>query len=183
MTEANSLDPNALAELLTKHADKLPPVHKWNPDFCGDIAIRIASDGTWYYQDSAITRQRLVRLFSTVLRHDPDGGFYLVTPAEKLRIQVDDAPLLATDLEILQHKNQQLLFTTNCQDQVIADTEHPLTLRISPNTGKLQPYLRVRDRLDALISRSVYYQLADIAETHNGKLGVWSSGLFFNLEE
>jgi hypothetical protein len=167
-------------------ADKLPPVHSWNPPFCGDIDMRIARDGTWYYMGSPIGRKAMVRLFSTVLRRDDDDKYYLVTPVEKIGIAVEDAPFVA--VECTPHgkgEDQTLVFRTNVDDQVIAGPDHPIRVETNPDSGEPAPYIRVRDRLDALIGRAVFYQLVELAvERRVGDdylLGVWSSGVFFAL--
>lgn len=165
---------------------QLPPIHKWNPPFCGNIDIRIARDGTWTYQGSPITRKKLVRLFSTVLRRENDSHYYLVTPVEKVRIAVDDAPFVAVDVELSGSSEvQKLSFVTNLEDNVDLDSEHPMWVVINPVSGEPSPYVRVRDNLNALISRSVYYRLVDLGQELiiDGvpHLGVNSCGQFFSL--
>jgi hypothetical protein len=164
---------------------KLPPVETWNPGQCGEIAIRIARDGTWFHQGAPIVRHELVRLFSTILRKEQDG-YYLVTPAEKLRIEVEDAPFLAVLLDVQDSGNEQhLLFTTNVGDQVLAGPHHRLRLEVGESGAPL-PYVHIRSAMEARISRAVFYQLADIAvpghSGFEGRLGVWSDGVFFPLE-
>ncbi|MBE7217632.1 MAG: DUF1285 domain-containing protein [Caulobacteraceae bacterium] len=152
----------------------LPPVHLWNPPHCGDIDIRIRRDGVWEHEGRPIAREALVRLFSTVLRLDPDGH-HLVTPAEKLRIRVDDAPFLATALE---RAGEALRFTTNVGDVVEAGSDHALTVETGEG-GEPRPYLHVRRGLRARLSRPVFYQLVDMAEERDGVLGVASHGAWF----
>lgn len=164
----------------------LPPVHLWNPDNCGDLDIRIASDGLWYYLGTPIGRKRLVRLFSTVLRHDDDGRYYLVTPVEKIGIRVDDAPFVAVEMAIDgEGREQRISFRTNVDDVVSIGAEHRLRFEIESGTGGLKPYIHVRDRLEALVARSVFYDLvaAGTKEMHDGELmfGVWSAGTFFAM--
>lgn len=161
---------------------KLPPVETWNPAHCGEIDIRIAADGTWHHQGAPIRRREIVRLFSTILRKDGDG-FHLVTPVEKMRIRVDDAPFVAVLLDREGEGNgQRLIFTTNVGDDVIADKDHPIRVQTMPDTGEPRPYIHVRRGLEARIARNVFYQLADIAvEDDDGTLGVWSDGMFFPL--
>jgi len=161
----------------------LPPVERWNPSLCGDIDIRIARDGTWYHEGTPIGRKEIVRLFSTILRREADG-IYLVTPVEKMRIRVDDAPFLAVLLD--RHGeglDQRLVFTTNVGDEVLAGAQNPIRVVINPMNGGPAPYVHVRRGLEALIARPVYYQLAEIAERGNSprELGVWSDGCFFAL--
>lgn len=164
---------------------KLPPVEKWNPAHCGDIDIRIARDGTWFHEGSPIGRKELVRLFSTILRKDPDG-FHLVTPAEKMRIKVEDAPFIAVLMEVEgRDRDQKLVFTTNVGDEVVANADNPIRVETNPETGEPAPYVHVRRGLEARLARPVFYQLADLAVPGEGAqagvLGVWSGGIFFPL--
>jgi uncharacterized protein len=158
------------------------------PDFstlpsCGDFDFRIARDGTWFYRGSPIGRKPLVRLFSTVLRRENDGSYWLVTPVERGRITVDDAPFVAVEMTVTgTGANQKLAFRTNVEDWVTADADHPI--RIEHKRGdEPSPYIRVRGALDALISRSVFYQLVDLAEARGSELGIWSGGSYFPLGE
>ena len=159
----------------------LPPVHLWNPAHCGDIDIRIARDGTWFHDGSPIGRAPLVRLFSTVLRKDVDG-FHLVTPVEKLRIKVDDAPFLATRVDRV---GDVLRFVTNVGDEVDAGLDHPITVEHEGALSEPAPYLHVRRGLLARLTRPVFYELVDMAETRapasGEELGVWSGGVWFRL--
>ena len=159
----------------------LPPVHLWNPPHCGDIDMRIARDGTWFYQGTPIGRPALVRLFSTILRHD-DDGYVLVTPVEKVGITVDDAPFVAVDF---QRRGDDLVFETNVGDRVTADADHPIRVTRDAQTGEPAPYILVRDRLEALIDRKSFYRLADLGQeaTVDGKawFGVRSGGAFFPM--
>lgn len=161
---------------------KLPPVEKWNPVHCGDIDIRIARDGTWFHEGTPVGRKELVRLFSTILRKDPDG-FHLVTPAEKMRIRVEDAPFLAVLLGVEgEGRDQRLIFTTNVGDETVAGAGNPIRVEINTETQEPAPYVHVRRGLEARIARSVFYQLADMAVPgEGGVLGVWSCGKFFSL--
>ena len=143
----------------------LPPIHKWNPPFCGDIDMEIRADGTWFYMGTPIGRQPLVRLFSTVLRKDEDGRTYLVTPVEKVGIRVQDAPFVAVEMVVSGHGETQVLtFRTNVGDVAEAGAEHPLRFVISGANQELKPYLHVRDRLEALVSRPVMYDLVALGE-------------------
>ena len=163
---------------------KLPPIETWTPAHRGEIDIRIARDGTWFHQGTPIVRPELVRLFSTILRKEGEN-FYLVTPGEKMRIRVEDAPFLAVLLDVHgSGRDQHLSFTTNVGDQVVAGADH--RIRVDEQTDKLPlPYVHIRSGLEARIGRSVFYQLAEIAVAGSGEfddqLGVWSSGLFFPL--
>lgn len=163
----------------------LPPVHLWNPPFCGDLDMRIARDGTWYYLGTPIGRKELVRLFSTILRKDGDR-YFLVTPVEKVGITVDDAPFVAVDFEVEgQGREQVLTFETNVGDRVTAGPEHPLRFVRDPETGEPSPYVLVRANLEALIDRKSFYRLVEIGchEMHAGQrwFGVWSGGAFFPI--
>ena len=160
----------------------LPPVEKWNPAHCGDIDIRIARDGIWYHEGSPIGRKELVRLFSTILRRDPDG-FVLVTPAEKMRIVVEDAPFMAVLLDVEgEGPGQRLVFTTNVGDQATAGPDNPIRVETDPKTEEPAPYVHIRKGLEARIARPVFYQLADLAVPgEGGLLGVWSCGVFYPL--
>ncbi|MHA6720449.1 DUF1285 domain-containing protein [Sphingomonas sp. RS6] len=163
-------------------AKQLPPVERWNPVHCGDSDMRIARDGTWFHQGSPIGRPAMVRLFSTILRREADGRFVLVTPVEKLDIQVEDAPFVA--VEVKQEGTgdaARLAFRLNTDDLIVAGPAHPL--HIIQGADGPRPYLRARGGLDALIHRNVYYELAQIAvENGTSPPGVWSEGAFFPLE-
>jgi len=161
--------PTAALEALmsrAKHAGEgLPPVEKWHPDFCGDLDIQIKRDGTWFYMGTPIGRAPLVRLFSTVLRKDEDGKTYLVTPVEKVGITVEDAPFVAVEMNAVENNGQQVLtFRTNVGDVVEADAEHPIRFEIIGETDQLKPYVLVRGRLEALLARSVMYELISHGE-------------------
>ena len=160
----------------------LPPVHLWEPDYCGDIGMKIARDGQWYYANSPIGRKKLVRLFSTILRHDEDGEHYLVTPVEKIRIEVEDAPFIATLMTMTGEGRAQILrFETNVGDFTEAGPDHPMRFEINAETGEPSPYVHVRARLEGLIARPVFYDLVELAEVHEGQFGVWSHGVFFAM--
>jgi uncharacterized protein len=177
----------ALARLMADiPRNKLPPVDKWNPDFCGEMDMRIARDGAWHYMGTPIGRKPLVRLFSQVLRREADGRYYLVTPVEKLGIRVDDAPFVAVELVATgEGRDQVLTFRTNVDDVVKADRDHPIRVLIDPETEEPSPYILVRSGLEALINRPVFYQLVElgVVEARNGTdlYGVWSGGDFFPI--
>ena len=163
----------------------LPPVHLWDPPDCGDLDIRIARDGTWFYLGTPIGRPELVRLFSTTLRKDGDR-YVLVTPVEKVGISVDDAPFVAVDFTANGHgKDQTLTFSTNLGDEATAGPDHPIRVERDPETGEPSPYVHIRAELEALIDRKSFYRLVDIGENaeHEGKswFGLWSSGEFFPI--
>ncbi len=175
-----SLSLAEIARLAEEH--RLPPVESWNPQHCGDSEMRIARDGSWYHQGSPISRPAMVRLFSTILRREPDGRFVLVTPVEKLDIMVEDAPFVAVELKVEgSGAAMRLAFRLNTGDLVMAGPDHPL--RIEQREDGPHPYLAVRGGLDALVARSVYYELAQLALAEDGATpGVWSQGAFFPLE-
>lgn len=175
-----------LAQLESVKDKPRPPIHLWNPGNVKDIDMEIRRDGTWYYQGTPIERVRLARLFSTVLRREDDGEYYLVTPVEKCRIRVEDVPFFAVLMEASgEGRSQQLQFTTSVGDDVCAGEAHPIRISVDDATGEPSPYVMVRDGLEALMSRSVYYQLADllVEEVVDDSLamGVWSDGAFFSL--
>jgi hypothetical protein len=153
------------------------------PQDCGDIGLKIARDGTWYYQNSAIERKPLVKLFASVLRRDDDGRYCLVTPAEKVQIDVEDAPFLAVALDVEgSGRHQRLTFRTNIGEFVEAGAAHPFSFRAEKD-GSFTPFILVRDRLQARIARPVYYELVAAAVSQvrgvARELGVWSGGIFF----
>lgn len=159
----------------------LPPVHLWNPPNCGEIDIVIKRDGTWFHEGTPIGREALVRLFSTVLRRDPDG-YFLVTPVEKLKITVEDAPFTAVRMD---GRDDHLKFTTNVGDVVEAGPDNPLRVEIDGETGEPAPYVHVRRGLEARITRPVFYELAEMAEERDGpdgpQMGVTARGAFFPI--
>ena len=172
-----------LAEIARLAAErKLPPVEQWNPSHCGDSAMRIARDGTWFHEGSPIGRPAMVRLFSSILRREPDGSYALVTPVEKLGIEVEDAPFVAVELKSEgSGRGRTLAFRLNTGDVVIAGPEHRLRLEARPDGPN--PYLEVRTGLEARLARPVYYELAELALAEGAQPpGVWSGGAFFALE-
>lgn len=159
----------------------LPPVHLWTPPFCGDLDMRIARDGMWFYLGTPIGRPELVRLFSTILRRDGDT-YFLVTPVEKVGITVDDAPFVAVDFEVSgSGEAQELRFETNVGDHMTAGPDHPIRVIRDPETGEPSPYVLVRVNLEALIDRKSFYRLVDIGAHHDGWFGIWSGGAFFGV--
>lgn len=174
----------ALAEAATRLGTA--PVEAWNPPYCGDIGLAILADGTWSYQGSPIRREGMVRLFARVLRRDEDGHHYLVTPAEKVDVTVADAPFLAVELHAEGWgTGQRLTFRTNVDDLVVCDGEHPLRFAVEPATGGFKPYVLVRGRLEALVTRALTFDLAELAVPFGSdepdRLGVWSGGTWFEL--
>ena len=162
----------------------LPPVHLWNPPFCGDIDMRIARDGTWFYMNSPIGRKPLMQLFASVLRHDDDGKYYLVTPVEKCGVRVEDAPFLAVRMSVEGGLRDQVIgFETNVDDGVTVDEAHPLRFENEEGTGGLKPYVLVRASLEALVSRALFYDLVARGTVEEGWFGVWSSGRFYPMQK
>ena len=152
-------------------------MHLWNPAHCGEIDILIRADGVWMHEGSPIGRAELVRLFSTVLRKDPDG-YHLVTPGEKLRIQVEDAPFRAVRVDRVE--NGDLAFTTDVGDVVVADADHPIRVEAGAD-GQPAPCILVRAGLEARIARPVFYELVEMAEREGHQLRVRSGGRWWSL--
>ncbi|MFN3292737.1 MAG: DUF1285 domain-containing protein [Gemmobacter sp.] len=165
---------------------RLPPVHLWNPPFCGDLDIRIARDGTWFYLGTPIGRAPLVRLFAGILKLE-DGRYYLVTPVEKVGIRVDDAPFVAVDFRVQGAGTpaQAITFVTNVEDEVTAGPDAPLRVARDPATGEPSPYVMVRRGLEARIDRKSFYRLVELGEhrLHAGEswFGLRSGGVFFPM--
>jgi hypothetical protein len=161
------------------------PVDKWNPPYCGSIGMSIRRDGVWLYQGSPIGRIALVKLFASILRKDDDGKTYLVTPAEKIDVDVEDAPFLAVELAVSgEGRDQTLTFRTNVDDVVTVDAAHPLRFQVSEPDSGLKPYVLVRGRLEALCTRAVYMELVSLAEANDDDgeaVGVWSGGVWWPL--
>ena len=163
----------------------IPPVHLWNPPFCGDLDIRIARDGTWFYLGTPIGRFELVKLFSSILRKENDR-YYLVTPVEKVGIIVDDAPFVAVDFSVQGHgKEQTLSFETHVGDFVEACTDNPIRVERDSETGEPSPYVHVRAGLEALIDRKSFYRLVDLCDHEIIDdvewFGLYSKGQFFPI--
>lgn len=185
LTEVHPETAGPLEKLARAVADeKLPPVDAWQPTVQKDMGLRISRDGAWHYLGSPIARPSLVRLLSRVMKREGED-FFLVSPVEKLRIAVEDAPFLAVELECSgESQSQRLIFRTNVDDVVIAGKAHPIWVNEDPLSGEPAPYIEVRDGLWALINRSVYYELAErVIPSPNspGQLGVFSEGCFFEL--
>jgi hypothetical protein len=179
--------PDFAAEIkeLVGEGKKLPPVNDWHPEREGEIDIRIAKDGVWFYQGDAMPRQSIVKLFSGILRKD-DQDYFLVTPAEKMKIVVDDAPFVVCMMDVEgEGEAQKIYFSTNVGDAFLLSSAHAMTVDYNLK-NEPSPYVRVRDKLNALISRQVYYELAELAvntsdEPDVEKFGVWSDGVLFSL--
>lgn len=184
MSAQNSVTPTAegLAASVSAVQERgLPPVEKWNPPLSGDLDMRIARDGTWFHEGTPINREGLVRLFSTILKREGDD-YFLVTPVEKWRIEVEDAPFVAVDFEAEGvGEAQSLVFETNVGDRVVAGTDTPIRVERDDETGEPSPYVMVRDGLEALIDRKSFYRLVEIGEERDGWFGLWSDGVFFKV--
>jgi len=165
---------------------KLPPVHLWNPDRSADIDMEIRADGSWWHEGGRINREKLVKLFSRILRKDPDGKIWLVTPYEKVIVHVEDAPFTAVRVERAGEPGPQqtLAFVTNLGDVTLAGPDAPLRIETDPETGEPSPYVLVRGQLEAKLTRPVFYELAELAEPApdgSDTFGAWSQGSFFPL--
>lgn len=159
--------------------DSLPPVHLWHPENVKDIGMRISRDGTWWYQGSPIRRERMIRMFSRVLRREGDE-YFLVTPVEKVRVDVEAAPLLAVRVERRDDGGTpEIAFETNTGDIVVADAEHPIIMR--GTAERPTPVVEVRDGIEALLARSVFYELVEHADIEDSVLVVRSRGALFEL--
>lgn len=186
MAKAGQGDLEGLTASLSKRSHGLPPVERWNPPFCGDIDMRIAADGTWYYQKTPIGRPALVQLFAGILRRE-DNKYFLVTPVEKVGLVVEEVPFLAVELCVAHDERGHVLnFRTNVDDWVAAGPGHALRFEVTA-TGGLKPYLHVRRELWAKVTRALFYDLVELGEEReqNGKtmFGVVSSGEFFAMAE
>lgn len=162
-----------------------PPVHLWNPDFCGDLDMEIKRDGTWFYLGTPIGRPAMVKLFSSILKLE-DGKYFLVTPVEKVGIRVEEAPFVAVDFRIEDPgPDQRLTFVTHVEDEVTAGPDHPIRVTRDPESGEPAPYVMVRRGLEARIDRKSFYRLIDLGEhaDHEGSrwFGLRSGGVFFPI--
>jgi uncharacterized protein len=175
----------ALMRAASEGGQGVRPVDEWNPPYCGDIGMKIRRDGTWAYQGSPIGRIALVKLFASILRKDDDGRTYLVTPAEKIDVEVEDAPFLAVEMAAEgEGRARTITLRTNVDDVVTVDAEHPLRFEPSGPDGGLKPYVLVRGRLEALATRAVYAELVELAEAGDGgggAVGVWSGGVWWEM--
>lgn len=174
-----------ISQTLAAESPKLPPVARWHPPFSGDIDIVIARNGQWFHEGDAIRRFELVKLFSSILKREGDD-YFLVTPVEKWRIRVEDVPFSVTSLDVVEREGvQALVFTTAVGDKVMAGVEHPLRVALNA-AGEPSPYVLVRDGMEGLLTRSVFYQLAEHIqpepEKNKAVQGVYSLGVFFPLE-
>lgn len=184
MSGQKTVTPTAESLVASAKAAKtrgLPPLEKWNPPFCGDLDMQIKRDGTWFYQGTPIGRPALVKLFATILWREGDK-YFLVTPVEKVRITVEDAPFIAVDFEAEGTGTAQILrFETNLGDVSVAGSDAPIRVVRDENTGEPSPYVLIRRNLEALIDRKSFYRLVDLGVHHDGWFGVWSGGKFFGI--
>ena len=169
-----------------KLSGKLPPVDPWNPQNCGDIDMAIRADGSWWHEGGRMNRERMVKMFSRILRKDEDGKTYLVTPYEKVVVDVEDAPFIAVRVDRAGEAGPQqaLAFLTNVGDVAVAGPDNPIRVETDAETGEPAPYVLVRGRLEAKIARPAFYELVDMAEADpkdETVLGVWSQGVFFPI--
>jgi len=183
-----SQTPENIVEQVEKSAKNLsqPPLEKWHPEFSGDMDLRISRDGEWIHKGKPLGREAIVRLFSTILRREDDGEYYLLTPVEKWRIQVEDTPLLAHSLEVEESGNEQVVrLTTNVGETLEVGNEHPLEVGSYEASGQPRPIIRVRHGVDARLTTAAYYELAKhvVEQTIDGKavLGVFSHGNFYKI--
>lgn len=155
----------------------LQPLSQIAPEICGDFDLRIRRDGMWLYRGAPIARPALVKLFASVLRREADGSYWLVTPYERGRVDVEAAPFVAVDVDFV---GTQVVFRTNLDEQVAAGPLHPIVL-VAADDGSHIPHITVRDGLEARVARAAFYRLVEGATTHEDRLGVWSDGVFFDL--
>jgi len=162
----NTTNPAAILKQISKYkGESLPPVHLWNPPLCENVEMRIDREGRWFFMNSPIGRKRMVKLFSKVLRLDDDGEYYLVTPVEKIRIEVEERPFLIIDYQLITKNKRQLIsFETNTGDMFLLDKEHPIKVSTNPKTGEPKPCVLVRSNLEGIISRNIYYKLVELSD-------------------
>ncbi|MGR3617210.1 MAG: DUF1285 domain-containing protein [Paracoccaceae bacterium] len=184
MSRQNTVTPSAEGIAATVNATRsrgLPPVHLWNPPFCGDLDMRIARDGTWYHEGSPINRPQMVRLFSSILKKE-GADYFLVTPVEKVGITVDVAPFVAVDFEVEgEGPAQSLTFETHVGDYATAGPENVIRIEQDPDTRGPTPFVHVRAGLEALIDRKSFYRLVELGTERDGWFGIWSGGEFFSI--
>ena len=175
-----------LRDIFNKPNDALEfKIKKWNPKYCGDIDMRIASDGTWFYCGSPISRKKLVKLFSSILINE-NNKYFLITPVEKVGIIVDDAPFIANDFEKITENNKSyLVFFTNIDETIVLSKKNPFRISINDKTQEPSPYIMVRKNIEAKIDRKSFYRLLDLAEYSLVKdqewLGIYSDSTFFPI--
>ena len=169
-------------EMMLRDQPRKPPVEKWQPELSGEMDMRIDVSGDWYHEGTKIQRQSLVNLFASILRREADGHYYLLTPVEKWRIRVDDAPLLAIDADVGgEGAEQKWMFTLNTGERVLLDAAHPLTVAIDSESDEPRPYLQLDRGLSARVARPVFYRLVDAAHVDKNELQLISTGTKFVL--
>jgi hypothetical protein len=176
---------DSITGALAETGRRLPPVELWDPPFCGNLDMRIAADGTWYYLKTPIGRPALVKLFASVLKREGDD-YFLVTPVEKCGLQVEDAPFVAVELEVADGDAGRVLnFRTNVDEWIACGSEHELRFDPEPGTGGLKPYLHVRRGLWAKVTRALFFDLVALGEEQeiagSAMFGVTSMGVFFPM--
>ena len=178
----NTTNPGSILKQISKYkGETLPPVHLWNPPLCENVEMRIDREGRWFFMNSPIGRQRMVNLFSRVLRLDKEG-YFLVTPVEKIHIKVEDKPFVIVDFEITgKNKDQVISFKTNTDEVFEVNENHPLRVETKKTDNEPSPYVLVRKNLEGLISRNVFYRLVDLSEEIEGVYGIFSAGKFHKL--
>ncbi len=181
--------PKGLQALISRagKSKSLPPIHLWDPEFCGDLDMQIKRDGSWFYMGTPIQREALVNLFATVLKREEDGKYYLVTPVEKIGLTVEDAPFVAVEMDVHVLEGEQVItLRTNCGDVVEAGPDNPIRFIQEEAGGGLKPYVLVRGRLEALFSRPLVHELAAYLEERDEPggpvVGVESHGVFFVVD-
>jgi len=158
------------------------PVDKWNPDYCGEMDMVIRADGSWWHEGTRITREPMVKLFASILRKDADGETYLVTPVEKIKIEVERAHFIAIRVDVEgEDKNQRVFFTTNLGEVVEAGPDRPIRVEIDAKTQEPTPFVTVRGRLEALLTRSVFYELVEHGVMTDNEMGIYAAGSYFPL--
>lgn len=159
------------------------PVDKWNPEYCGEMDMLIKADGSWWHEGTRITREPLVKLFASILRKDEDGETYLVTPAEKIQIKIEAAHFTAIRVDVEgSGENQRVFFTTNMGEIIEAGPDRPIRVETDEQSGEPRPFVSVRGRLEALMTRPVFYELVEHGvEKTGGELGIYASGAYFSL--
>lgn len=168
------------SELSKLDEDTYPPVEKWNPPLCENVHMKIDRAGKWYFMDSVIGRERMIKLFSRVLRLDQDG-YYLVTPVEKIKIEVELKPFVIVDFELLEQDQQVITFKTNTDEIFEVNEKHPIKVTFNEDTNEPIPSVLVRKNLEGVLSRNVYYQLINMSEKKGDEFGIYSSGCFYPL--
>ena len=182
MTDKTLSLSSIFSELSKLDEDTFPPVDDWNPPLCENVSMRIDRQGKWYFMNSPIGRQRMVNLFSRVLRYDKEG-YFLVTPVEKIKIEVEDKPFVIVDFEVTKKNKEQVIsFKTNTEEVFEVNKNHPIRVETNKDDNEPSPYVLVRKNLEGLLTRNVFYRLVDISEEVGGVHGIFSSGSFYHLQ-